>query len=60
VPWSHPPARKPQVSTPTTIQTPAPSLTPGPIVVIEQPDGSSKLMRAYRTPDGTVVYVPAS
>jgi hypothetical protein len=29
------------------------------LVVFEQADGSSKMMRTYRAPDGRVMYVPA-
>jgi hypothetical protein len=29
-------------------------------VVVEQPNGSSKMMRTYRLPDGTVMFVPVS
>jgi hypothetical protein len=33
--------------------------TLGPLVMVEQPDGSSKVMRTYRLPDGMVMSVPA-
>jgi hypothetical protein len=36
--------------------TPVPAPTPGPLVVVQQPDGSSRTMRAYRWPDGSVAY----
>jgi hypothetical protein len=53
VPLSQAPAPVSQASAPS-----ASMATPGPIVVMEQPDGSSKMMRTYRLPDGTVMFVP--
>lgn len=45
--------------TPAPNPTPdTPNAAPGPTVVVEQPDGSSRVMRTYRRPDGTVVFIP--
>jgi hypothetical protein len=48
----------PQIATPGSGTEPD---TPGPVVIFEQPDGQpGKLMRTYRQPDGTVIFVPES